>query len=52
MIRSHFNICFYIDSDNEIYYDKTDANTSANRNFDGTVRRIGAQLSFVHYLIN
>ncbi|MCF2672100.1 TonB-dependent receptor family protein [Fusobacterium varium] len=40
---------FYIDSDNEIYYDKTDANTSTNRNFDGTVRRIGAQLSLIHY---
>lgn len=40
---------FYIDSDNEIYYDKTDSNNSTNRNFDGTVRRTGAQLALVHY---
>ena len=40
---------FYIESDNEIYYDKTDANNDRNRNFDGKVERTGAQLSLAHY---
>lgn len=40
---------FYIDSENEIYYEKTDSNHASNRNFDGTVRRIGTQLSLSHY---
>lgn len=40
---------FYIQSENEIYYDKTDANNSTNRNFDGEVERTGAQLSLQHY---
>lgn len=40
---------FYIKSENEIYYDKTDSNNSTNRNFDGKVERKGAQLSLQHY---
>lgn len=39
---------FYITSENEVYYDKTNPNYSNNRNFDGKVRRTGAQLSLVH----
>ena len=39
---------FYITSENEVYYDKTDPNYSKNRNFDGKVRRTGAQLSLTH----
>lgn len=39
---------FYINSENEVYYDKTDPNYSKNRNFDGKVRRTGAQLSLIH----
>lgn len=39
---------FYIDSKNEVYYDKTDPNNSKNQNFDGKVRRTGVQLSLVH----
>lgn len=41
---------FYITSKNEVYYDKTNPNNSNNRNFDGRVRRTGAQLSLTHYL--
>ena len=40
---------FLIDTKDEIYYDKTDANNSINKNFDGEVRRIGAQASLQHY---
>lgn len=40
---------FYIESENEIYYDKTDSNNSTNRNFDGKVKRKGAQISLHHY---
>ena len=40
---------FYINSKNEIYYDKTNPFSSNNQNFDGKVRRIGAQLSLAHY---
>ena len=40
---------FYIKSNNEIYYDKTDSNNSTNRNFDGKVERTGVQLSLQHY---
>ena len=40
---------FYINSKNEIYYDKTNPFSSNNKNFDGKVRRIGAQLSLAHY---
>lgn len=41
---------FLIDTDKEIYYNKKDNYTdSYNMNFDGTVRRIGTQLSLQHY---
>ena len=40
---------FYINSKNEIYYDKTNSLNEKNKNFDGKVRRIGAQLSLAHY---
>ena len=45
---------FLIDTDKEIYYNPEDiipgaSWPGANRNFDGTVRRIGTQLSFQHY---
>lgn len=45
---------FLIDTDKEIYYNPEDiipgaSWSGANRNFDGTVRRIGTQLSFQHY---
>ena len=40
---------FYINSKNEIYYDKTNPLSMNNQNFDGKVRRIGAQLSLAHY---
>ena len=40
---------FYIESENEIYYDKTNSMNSNNQNFDGEVRRVGAQLSLIHY---
>lgn len=40
---------FYVNSKNEIYYDKTNPFSSNNQNFDGKVRRIGAQLSLAHY---
>ena len=43
---------FYINSKNEIYYDKTNPFSSNNQNFDGKVRRIGAQLSMAHYFDN
>ena len=38
---------FYIESENEIYYDKF--HKYGNTNFDGEVRRIGAQLALAHY---
>lgn len=40
---------FYIESSNEIYYDKIFDTNGYNRNFDGKVRRIGTQLSLNHY---
>lgn len=43
---------FYINSKNEIYYDKTNPFSSNNKNFDGKVRRVGAQLSLAHYFEN
>ena len=39
---------FRMDTDKEIFYDKPDANAK-NKNFDGKVRRNGAQLSLEHY---
>lgn len=40
---------FAIDSTNEIYYDKIFDYTGYNRNFDGDVRRLGAQISMEQY---
>ena len=40
---------FYIDSKDEIYYDKIFDTSGYNRNFDGKVRRLGAQISLAHY---
>ena len=41
---------FYIDAENEIYYDTKDLLRIKSRNFDGKVRRTGGQLSLTHYL--
>ncbi|MEG0134411.1 MAG: TonB-dependent receptor [Cetobacterium sp.] len=40
---------FAIESENEIYYDKIFDYSGYNRNFDGDVRRLGAQISMEHY---
>ena len=40
---------FLIDTEDEIYYDKFSNGYGENKNFDGEVRRIGAQASFQHY---
>lgn len=43
---------FNIDTENEIYYDGDDSNDPVNRtnkNFDGKVRRRGANLNLAHY---
>lgn len=39
---------FYIDSKDEIYYDKIQDTSGYNQNFDGDVRRIGGQISLTH----
>ncbi|MDK4521780.1 TonB-dependent receptor domain-containing protein [Fusobacterium necrophorum] len=41
---------FYMNAKNEVYYDTRDMLRIKSRNFDGTVRRVGAQLALSHYL--
>lgn len=40
---------FRIDSENEIFYDSIDPINATNKNFDGKIRRNGAQISLAHY---
>lgn len=41
---------FWMDTRNEVYYDKTGLYQVKTRNFDGKTRRRGAQISLIHYL--
>ena len=40
---------FLMDSQNEVYYDKTELFKVKTKNFDGKIRRVGAQLALIHY---
>lgn len=40
---------FRMDSNKEIFYDSIDPVNSTNKNFDGKIRRNGAQISLEHY---
>ena len=40
---------FLMDSQNEVYYDKTELFKVKTKNFDGKIRRVGTQLALIHY---
>ncbi|MEG0068393.1 MAG: TonB-dependent receptor [Cetobacterium sp.] len=40
---------FYIETENEIFYGLTDSGDKKNKNYDGTTKRKGAEMSLEHY---
>lgn len=40
---------FYIETENEIFFGLTDSGDKKNRNYDGTTKRKGAEISLEHY---